>query len=122
MDLFLLLPLYGVAAGFALLWWDLRRRELRLKETHPDPEVAEKFAVEKLGVLASEVTELKLGLNGILDTVHAELEDARSERRKAVAAKAGASPRVASPSTEAPAFEQMDRPTQLAAIEARYRH
>jgi hypothetical protein len=118
----LVIPLYGVLLGCMALWWDLRRRELRLRENLPDPAEVEKFEIQRLAELGGAVNELQLTISGVLDTVHSELEDARSERRKAVAAKAGAAP----PKTprgqpaEAIPLEQMDRAAQLQAVEDRY--
>jgi len=120
----LVIPLYGVLLGCMALWWDLRRRELRLREKLPDPAEIEKFEIQRLGELGAAVNEIQLTISGVLDTVHAELEDARAERRKAVAAKAGATPpkRPGAPDPPELPLEQLGRDAQLAAVEARYKH
>ena len=119
----LVVPLYFVLLGFLGLWWDLRRRELRLRENLPDPEAVETFSIQRLAELGAAVSELQLTANGVLDTVHSELEDARAERRKAVAAKAGSAPKTpqAGAAGNVIPFDQMSRDAQLAAVEARYK-
>jgi len=119
----LILPIYAVLLGSVGLWWDLRRRELSLREKQPDPEEVEKFEIQRLAELGGAVNELQLTISGVLDTVHAELEDARSERRKAVSAKAGAAPKTprGGEGAEVP-FESLDREAQLEKIAERYTH
>ncbi len=120
----LILPIYAVLLGSVALWWDLRRRELTLREKQPDPETVEKFEIQRLAEVGAAVNELQLTISGVLDTVHQELEDARSERRKAVSAKAGSTPKTprvpTPPEGEDVPLEQLPRAAQLARIEARY--
>lgn len=70
------------------------------------------------------MNELQLTISGVLDAVHAELEDARSERRSAQSKLAGLAPKKpregAPPAGPEVPFEQLDRSTQMEQIEARY--
>ncbi len=85
-----LIPLYAVAAGFGALFWDIQRRRIGLSEKQPEPEEIEKFEIQKLAQVDGRITKLELSIDAVLDTVHAELDDARAERRSAQSAKAGA--------------------------------
>ncbi len=114
-----LLPLYAVTGCFLLLWWDLRRRELALRQLQPDPETVETFSIQRLAELGAQVNELSLSVGGVLDTVHRDLEDARGERRTAQKVKAGSAPKTPQEGPAVP-FEQLDRAAQLAQVEARY--
>lgn len=118
------LPLLLVAVGFSTLWWDIQRRTLELKRNLPDPAEIEKFEIQRLAELGAAVNELQLSLSGVLDAVHSELEDARAERRKAQSKIAGSAPKTprGGGGGEQIPLDQMDRATQLAAVEARYTH
>lgn len=87
----LIAPLYAVALGALALWWDLRRRELALGPQAATAEEVEAFELHKLAEVSARVHETELKLSGVLDTVQAELEDARGERRSAASKLAGAS-------------------------------
>ncbi len=115
--LWVAIPLLVALAGFGALIWDLKRRQL----LSPAPEVLERFSIESIAQLDARVQRVELSQGGILETVHAELEDARAERRSAKAVKAGETrkrPKDALSPPNGPDLDSLSEEEQLATVEA----
>ncbi len=68
--------------------WDIGRRKIAATLNRPDPAEVEEFEVKKLLEVDGRLSVLERLLKAGLDSMAAELEDAKAERRSAAATKA----------------------------------